>query len=114
MKIEDMPFDARKAESSRLRLLHASRLPVIVKRSASCSRSVEIDKSKFLVPEDITTMQFVDVIRKRIRLNKNEALFLYCNSSLLSGPSTIRSVYSRHCSEDGFLYVFYALENTFG
>lgn len=109
-----MPFEARKAESARLLQLHPSRVPVIVRRSTSCSRSVEIDKTKFLVPEDITTMQFVDVIRKRIRLNKNEAIFLYSNSSLLSGPSTIRAVFSRHRSEDGFLYVFYALENTFG
>ena len=37
----------------------------------------DIDKKKYLVPCDLTVGQFVYVIRKRIKLKPEKALFIY-------------------------------------
>ena len=73
-----------------------------------------IDKQKFLVPNDLTIAQFLFVIRKRLQMKASEALFLYVNGRCLSGGQLICTIHANHKSEDGFLYLVYALENTFG
>jgi GABA(A) receptor-associated protein len=43
--------------------------------------SPEIDKKKYLVPTDLTVGQFVYVIRKRIDLNAEKALYVFVAST---------------------------------
>ena len=54
------------------------------------------------------------IIRKRIKLKPEEALFVIVNNNLVSSSEQINSVYEKHKDEDGFLYVIYTSENTFG
>ena len=42
----------------------------------------DIDKKKYLVPADLTVGQFHYVIRKRIKLAPEKALFLFCSNSI--------------------------------
>ncbi|CAO2624784.1 Gamma-aminobutyric acid receptor-associated protein-like 2 [Lemmus lemmus] len=72
----------------------------------SGSQIVDIDKRKYLVPSDITVAQFMWLIRKRIQLPSEKAIFL---SSLTMGQ-----LYEKEKDEDGFLYVAYSGEDTFG
>ena len=76
----------------------------------------KIDRRKYIVPSDMTAAQFVYVIRKRLRFRPTEALFLFVGSSgtILSGEVALSSLCDRHVDEDGFLYVKYDIENTFG
>lgn len=39
----------------------------------------DIDKKKYLVPSDLTCGQFVYVIRKRLKLPAEKAIFLFVN-----------------------------------
>lgn len=41
-----------------------------------------IDKKKYLVPADLTVGQFVYVIRKRIKLSPEKAIFIFVNEIL--------------------------------
>ncbi len=41
-----------------------------------------IDKKKYLVPADLTVGQFVFVIRKRIKLEPEKAIFIFVNNVL--------------------------------
>ncbi len=42
----------------------------------------DIDKRKFLVPNDITIAQFMWIIRKRIQLSPEKAIFLFVNKTI--------------------------------
>jgi GABA(A) receptor-associated protein len=74
----------------------------------------EIDKKKYLVPADLTVGQFVYVVRKRIKLSPEKAIFIFVNNVLPPTAALLSNVYEEHKDEDGFLYVTYSGENTFG
>jgi len=66
------------------------------------------------VPSDLTMGQFVYVIRKRIKLNPDAAIFIFVNNTLPPASAMMSSIYKEHKDEDGFLYVTYSGESTFG
>ena len=74
----------------------------------------EIDKVKYLVPKDMTMAKFIFIIRKRINLEPSQSLFIMINNSMVVGSRLISDVYDDMKDEDGFLYVTYTSENTFG
>ena len=86
---------------------------VVVERVPN-SQIQEIDKRKFLVPNDISVAQFMWIIRKRIQLPSEKAIFLFVNKTIPQSSSTMGQVYSNFKDEDGFLYISYSGENTFG
>ena len=111
----------RISESTRIKSKYPDRVPCIVEK-AEKSDVPTIDKKKFLVPSDLTIGQFVYVIRKRIKLryfyfiiySPEKAIFIFVNNVLPPSSSLLSQVYSEHASDDGFLYVLYSSENTFG
>jgi len=44
---------------------------------------LDIDKRKYLVPHDFTMGQFLYIIRKRIKMEPYEALFVYIDNKLV-------------------------------
>jgi len=60
-----------------------------------------IDKKKYLVPADLTVGQFVYVIRKRINLSPEKAIFIFVDDILPSTAAFMSSVYEEHKNEDG-------------
>ena len=73
--------DKRVAEAKRIRDKYKDRIPVICEK-ANRTNVPDIDKKKYLVPADLTVGQFVYVIRKRIELPADKALFLIVNNVL--------------------------------
>lgn len=109
------PLIERVQEARRIREKFPGRVPVIVeKANGSRSDIPDIDKNKFLVPVDLTVGQFIYVIRKRLVLPPEKGLFLFINGTLSMTSSFMREVYAQHADLDGFLYVTYASESTFG
>lgn len=74
----------------------------------------DIDKKKYLVPSDLTVGQFQYVIRKRIKLAPEKALFIFVSNSIPPTASLMSTVYEEQKDDDGFLYVQYSGESTFG
>jgi GABA(A) receptor-associated protein len=107
------PIEKRKEESSRMMSKYPDRIPVIVER-ANNSQLSDIDKVKYLVPNDLTLGQFIHVIRKRIKLSSEQAIFVFVNNTIPLCSITMSELYSKHNNDDGFLYVVYNGENTFG
>lgn len=66
-----------------------------------------IDKKKYLVPADLTVGQFVYVIRKRIKLSPEKAIFIFVDEVLPPTAALMSSIYEEHKDEDGFLYITY-------
>lgn len=69
---------------------------------------------RYLVPKDLTVGQFTYVIRKRIRLSPEKALFIFVKNVLPPNAALMDHIYQDHQDEDGFLYMTYSGENTFG
>jgi GABA(A) receptor-associated protein len=107
-------LDERTAESHRINLKYKDRVPIIVEISDSNNKELSLNKCKYLVPFDLTVSQFLYVIRKRIKLTPEIALFVFFNNSLPPSSETIGSVYKHHKDRDGFLYAVISLESTFG
>eukprot|EP00698_Gefionella_okellyi_P004947 TRINITY_DN14569_c0_g1_i1.p1 TRINITY_DN14569_c0_g1~~TRINITY_DN14569_c0_g1_i1.p1 ORF type:complete len:121 (+),score=29.68 TRINITY_DN14569_c0_g1_i1:216-578(+) len=109
----DFPLEKRKQEAGRIRQKYPDRIPVICEKAKKSDLS-EIDKKKYLVPGDLTVGQFVYVIRKRIKLTPEKAIFLFVNNVLPPTAQLMSTLYEEHKDEDGFLYITYSGENTFG
>lgn len=107
------PIEKRMEESVRMMGKYPDRIPVIVERSTS-SQLPDIDKPKYLVPSDLTLGQFIHVIRKRIKLTSEQAIFIFVKNSMPICGTLMSDLYSKHKDDDGFLYVVYNGENTFG
>ncbi|KAJ2493230.1 Autophagy- protein 8 [Coemansia sp. RSA 2050] len=105
--------EKRKAESDRIRQKYPDRIPVICEKVEK-SDIQTIDKKKYLVPSDLTVGQFVYVIRKRIKLSPEKAIFIFVNEILPPTAALMSTVYEEHKDSDGFLYITYSGENTFG
>ena len=106
-------FDARYEESKNIMEKYEDRIPIIVTRDKK-SKLEDIDKNKFLAPEDLTVAQFISVIRKRIKLSESEAMYIFVNNTLPTTSASLSTIYAQHKDEDGFLYVTYCAENVFG
>ncbi|XP_042412247.1 autophagy-related protein 8C-like [Zingiber officinale] len=107
------PLERRLAEASRIREKYPDRIPVIVEK-AERSDIPDIDKKKYLVPADLTVGQFVYVVRKRIKLSAEKAIFIFVKNSLPPTAAIMSAIYEENKDEDGFLYMTYSGENTFG
>eukprot|EP00992_Anisonema_acinus_P000424 TRINITY_DN10150_c0_g1_i1.p1 TRINITY_DN10150_c0_g1~~TRINITY_DN10150_c0_g1_i1.p1 ORF type:complete len:129 (+),score=25.06 TRINITY_DN10150_c0_g1_i1:50-436(+) len=107
-------LEKRREESERIRAKYPTRIPVICEK-AEKSDIPDIDKVKFLVPEDLSVGQFVYVVRKKIRLPAETALWLLVNNTLPPTAALMSHLYDCHKdSEDGFLYINYADDHVFG
>ena len=92
------PFESRRTEGERIRREYPDRCAVIVERAAN-SRIADLPSKKYLVPSDLTVSsaspllfssidcsllvqvgQFYFLIRKRIQLRPEDALFFFVNN----------------------------------
>ncbi|XP_059651581.1 autophagy-related protein 8f [Cornus florida] len=110
---QEHEFEKRRAEAARIREKYPDRIPVIVEK-AERSDIPNIDKKKYLVPAELTVGQFVYVIRKRIKLSAEKAIFIFVDNVLPPTGAIMSTIYDEKKDEDGFLYVTYSGENTFG
>lgn len=108
-------FQNRLDMSKRIKERYPSRIPIIVLQPEHNNTIPKLSQYKYLVPNDLTVSQFMFVLRKRIKLDHAKALFMFVNRSvLLNGSIHLELVYNQYKSDDGFLYITLAGENTFG
>jgi GABA(A) receptor-associated protein len=93
---------------------YPDRVPLIIQPSKNDRDSYPIDKSKYITPRDLTLLQLQQIIRRRIRFPAEKALFMFINNKIYPITSIIGQVYDSNKDSDGFLYITYCQENTFG
>ncbi|KAH9490326.1 Microtubule-associated proteins 1A/1B light chain 3C [Bulinus truncatus] len=108
-------FAVRKEEVEGIKQKFPSKVPVIVERFHKETALPILDKTKFLVPQELTMSQFLTIIRNRMSLNSNQSFYLIINNKSISSMSaTIAELYRDEKDEDGFLYMTYASQEMFG
>jgi GABA(A) receptor-associated protein len=112
-------FKDRIQLSSRLKEKFPERIACIVEKTTSWgTRKIpHMERKKFLVPGNMKLCNFVIIIRRRIDLPEGSALLITVGVDTPTMPTmqaTLDSLFSSYGSEDGFLYVHYGIESTFG
>ncbi len=109
------PFEKRKEEADRILAKYPQRIPVICEKDARSKDIPNIDRQKYLVPDDLSVANFIYVIRKRIKISPDKNIYLFVNNKVLPASAQfISTLYEKYKDEDGFLYITYAGESTFG
>lgn len=107
-------FKKRCEESARIRKKYPTRIPVIVEKDLREKSLPQINRKKYLVPQDLSVGEFMFVIRKRIKLAPEKSIYLFIDGSLQNTSANLCQVYKEHKDKDGFLYILYYGESTFG
>lgn len=108
-------FDNRLEQSRNIMEKFPTRIPIIVEiHFSSKGKMPPLDKTKYLVPQELTVGQFVYVLRKRLKLSPEKAIFIFFENQLSPTSELIMSVYEKLKDKDGFLYAYISSENTFG
>lgn len=106
---------SRKQEVANIRSKFPNKIPVIVERYGREGSLPLLDKTRFLVPQELTMSQFVTILRNRMQLQSTMSLYLLVNNrSLVSLSRPLSEVYRECRDDDGFLYVTYASQEVFG
>jgi GABA(A) receptor-associated protein len=120
-------LESRKLTFQRLSKLYPDRIPVVIEKMRGILRYdniPNIDKTKFLLPKGTTIGNLILELKNHMSLYSYQAIFVYVSSKDKDGkiindilPPTaamMDDIYERYKSDDGFLYISYAGENTFG
>lgn len=105
----------RKKETEYVLNKYPDKIPIICEKDIKASNDTPIiDKNKYLIPFDLTVGQFVYIIRKRLKITQEKAIYLFIQNMIPPTSALLFDIYSHLKDEDGFLYITYSAENTFG
>ncbi|XP_057461242.1 autophagy-related protein 8i-like [Actinidia eriantha] len=110
---EVFTYEERFEESQDMIAKYPDRVPVVVERYAKTDLPA-MEKKKYLVPRDMSVGQFIHILSGRLHLAPGKALFVFVKNTLPQTSSLMESVYESFKDEDGFLYMCYSSEKTFG
>lgn len=93
---------------------YAGRIPVVITKKVRDPLN-DLDKNKYLISKDMLFWKFICILRKRLELPAQKALYVLSNHGrLISNSSSMNMIYESEKSADGFLRLVYASENAFG
>lgn len=112
----------RLAKAQQLRQKYPDRVPIILDRANATTPKPT--SHRFLVPTHIqgdtnqltTVGHFLRIVRSHVpSLTADQAIYVFVNNStlpVLSAP--LNQLYTEHQEKDGFLYLTFSTESTFG
>lgn len=108
-------FNSRRRDVDEIIKKHPHKVPIIIERAKNEKSLGLLDKSKFLVPEELTMSQLTTIIRRRLHLTDIQSFYLIVNRrTMVSASMTLAEVYRSDKDTDGFLYITYASQEMFG
>jgi GABA(A) receptor-associated protein len=106
--------EERIAEAQRLRSKHPELIPIIVERHTQSSLP-QPDKSKFLSPFKLKSSDLIGKIRSKLELTQQQSLMAFIDGvHLMPVDKRMCEIYDQYKSPDGFLYILYSEQESFG
>ena len=111
-----LSFECRVRQTDIMCMRHPDKVPVMLDEHGDAGNQLALKKKKFMIPRNVTCAQFIVMIRERIQLHPTQTLFFMTvpKHHLICGTTTIGELYDKEKNDDGFLYVVYAFEHSFG
>jgi hypothetical protein len=110
---ERLTLSQRISEGARLRMMYPMRIPIILERREKSTPRVS--REKFLLHQEALGGELMVEVRRRTSLDERSALFFSCGGQMITGMTEMKHLHSQHQDpSDGFLYVQYGVESTFG
>jgi GABA(A) receptor-associated protein len=106
-------FDERLTEATDMIKKYPDKIPVIVEQISKNKRP-NLDRNKFLCPQDINIGQFILILRNRLGLKSAESIFIFISGKSLANNTSILDAYKNYGDTDKFLKIKYNLESSFG
>ena len=110
----------RKALTSKILDKYPEKCPVFLSID---NKPNSIHLSRYIVTYNLTMLQFLVIVRKKINIGAEESLTLFIEvfnnnkiieTILVPMSDTIGEIYKKHKDQDNFLYLRLVKENTFG
>lgn len=102
----------RTIESQRVLHKYPDRIPMIIETNDENMQRLQ--NNKYLIPKDLTIGQLLYILRKHIKLDPTKSIFVFIRNTLPPTSSIVSDLYDMYRDVDGFLYMEYRSENTFG
>ena len=111
---QEKTFEQRYGEFQRISRKHPDKIPIICEKDEK-SKLKNIQQKKYLIEKTLSLPQFSTIIRKKLELGENDALYFLVNGKIsISGTISMAEVYKNYKEKDGFLYIAYASQETWG
>jgi GABA(A) receptor-associated protein len=110
-------FGQRKTVSQKMLDTYKDKIPIICEPYSYYSKTINVEnfkKHKYIVPRSTTMGRFIFEIRSHLDLSPEQALFIFIKDSLPPTSALMGTLYDKYKDEDGFLYMTFCGENTFG
>lgn len=105
----------RVQKSNKLLQEFPNNVPVIIERYPRETLLPRIQNRQFLVPKEVTVAYLINILKSRLGRYSRHSIWLYAGNTVLQCRfSTIAEIYNKYRSLDGFLYLQYSGEETFG
>jgi GABA(A) receptor-associated protein len=104
-------FKERFNDTAMIREKYPDRIPCILQ---SKTTQIHLNKHKYLLPQDLSVSQFIYIVRKKVDIKPEQAVFLFVNDTIPAGSMMISQLYQEQRDTDNYLYFFMCFENTFG
>lgn len=107
-------FEDRKTKADDFLKDNPDRVPIVLEAADGCT--LKLSKTLFLVAKTKPWGSFLCALRKNCQLEPTHALFCFVgkNHILPAQASLMSQLYAEHKDVDGFLYITYTEESTFG
>jgi len=109
---ERFDFSTRINQSNDIMNKYPTRIPIIFE---SNDKSIpKLKRKKYLVERDFTLGSLMYIIRKHLELSPDIAIYLLIGTKLYPASELLGIIYDDNADNDGFLYINYSGESTFG
>jgi GABA(A) receptor-associated protein len=105
-------YHERTIKSFNLLKKYPDRIPIVC--TIGDKNLPKFKKTRYLVPRNIILVEFIYLLRKRIKLPRQMSMYLLIGSNIQVSSQLVSRVYEDYKDRDGFLYIQCFGENTFG
>lgn len=106
-------YDDRKKKSSDMIKKYPDKVCVILEKGDNTVQ--DLDTSQFVLNKNVTVGHLIYMIREGINIAQYDSIYIFIEKGYIPISSdNIGRLYDKYADQDGFLYMTYCREKTFG